>query len=208
MSGGYLDFTAGSVLTAAQLEQYCELQGILRFASAAARDSALSAVLEEGLFAYLVDTNTVTVYTGSAWSTVGPVHGALTSYTPTWTQSGTVTNTIEYSRYSRIGRRVEYQFALTATGSGTGANVMTLTLPVTAAYASAATAYGCYTFSDASVPSYWTGMIVLNSTTTMKFISSATGSSFTFLGTTNFTAAVASGDVLTGTIIYEAASDA
>ena len=42
---------------------------VLRFASASARDSALTGLTasDEGLMAYLQDTNVITVYTGAAW---------------------------------------------------------------------------------------------------------------------------------------------
>jgi len=42
-------------------------QGIMRFADAAARDTALSAVLAEGMMAYLDDTNEVLKYDGTDW---------------------------------------------------------------------------------------------------------------------------------------------
>ena len=58
MAAGYKDFVAGTVLAAADLEDYCELQSVMRFASAAARDTALSAVKTEGMLAYLLDVNT------------------------------------------------------------------------------------------------------------------------------------------------------
>jgi hypothetical protein len=45
------------------------MQGILVFASAAARDAAITAPAE-GQFAYLKDTNVTTYYTGSAWANV------------------------------------------------------------------------------------------------------------------------------------------
>jgi hypothetical protein len=43
------------------------MQGVLVFASAAARDAAITSA-QEGQFAYLKDTNTTTYYTGSAWT--------------------------------------------------------------------------------------------------------------------------------------------
>jgi hypothetical protein len=43
------------------------MQGVLVFASAAARDAAITSP-QEGQFAYLKDTNVTTYYTGSAWA--------------------------------------------------------------------------------------------------------------------------------------------
>jgi hypothetical protein len=41
------------------------------FADAAARDTALTGVLAEGMFAYLADTNTTVYYDGAAWQSFG-----------------------------------------------------------------------------------------------------------------------------------------
>jgi hypothetical protein len=68
---GYNLFLTGSVLTAAQVNNYLQEQAVMRFASSAARTSALSAVLAEGMMSYLADTNSVEVYNGSAWVAVG-----------------------------------------------------------------------------------------------------------------------------------------
>lgn len=130
MAAGYKDFTAGAILTAADLEDYNQNQSIMRFASAAARDTALSVVKTEGMFAYLIDVNTVTVYTGAAWSTIGPILGAWIAYTPTW--SGTLGNGTVAGAYQRIGRTVNFR-ASVIWGSTTShaAAVQSLTLPFT-----------------------------------------------------------------------------
>lgn len=66
---GYKTFNTGDVLTAAQVQYYLQNQSIMYFATAAARDAALTAgIPQEGMFAYLADSNTVTYYTGSAWT--------------------------------------------------------------------------------------------------------------------------------------------
>ena len=63
---GFKDFTTGEVLTAADVDGYL-MQGVLVFASAAARDAAITSP-QEGQFAFLKDTNTTMYYTGSAWA--------------------------------------------------------------------------------------------------------------------------------------------
>jgi len=63
---GFKDFVTGEVLTAADVDGYL-MQGVWVFASAAARDAAVTAP-QEGNFAYLKDTNVTTYYTGSAWA--------------------------------------------------------------------------------------------------------------------------------------------
>lgn len=68
---GYKLFTTGSVLTAAEVNTYLQQQTVMAFANSTARTSALSAVLAEGMMSYLLDTNAVEVYNGSAWVSVG-----------------------------------------------------------------------------------------------------------------------------------------
>ncbi len=64
---GYKLFNTGDVLTAAQVNTYLMEQTVMVFADAAARTSALSGVLTEGMVSYLKDTNAVEKYDGSAW---------------------------------------------------------------------------------------------------------------------------------------------
>jgi hypothetical protein len=68
---GYKLFATGDVLTAAQVNTYLNEQTVMVFASSAARTSALSGVLAEGMMSYLQDTNSVEVYNGSSWVNVG-----------------------------------------------------------------------------------------------------------------------------------------
>ena len=65
---GFKDFTTGEVLTAADVDGYL-MQGVWVFASATARDAAVTSP-QEGNFAYLKDTNVTTYYTGSAWANI------------------------------------------------------------------------------------------------------------------------------------------
>jgi hypothetical protein len=66
---GFKTFTTGEVLTAADVNGYL-MQGILVFASEAARNSAITAP-QEGQFAYTKDNNSLWYYTGSAWAASG-----------------------------------------------------------------------------------------------------------------------------------------
>jgi hypothetical protein len=68
---GYKLFNTGDVLTAAQVNTYLNEQTVMVFASSAARTSALSGVLAEGMVSYLQDTNAVEVYNGTSWVNVG-----------------------------------------------------------------------------------------------------------------------------------------
>lgn len=68
---GYKLFATGDVLTAAQVNTYLMQQTVMVFASSAARTTALSGVVAEGMVSYLLDTNATEVYDGSAWVGIG-----------------------------------------------------------------------------------------------------------------------------------------
>jgi trimeric autotransporter adhesin len=67
---GYKLFATGDVLTAAQVNTYLMQQTVMVFASSAARTSALSGVIAEGMLSYLTDTNALQYYDGAAWQDV------------------------------------------------------------------------------------------------------------------------------------------
>ena len=62
---GSKTFISGDVLTAADVNGYL-MQGVLVFASAAARTSAIASP-QEGQYSYLKDTNKTQYYDGAAW---------------------------------------------------------------------------------------------------------------------------------------------
>jgi len=65
---GFKTFATGDVLTAADTNGYL-MQGVWTFASAAARDAAVTSP-QEGNMCYLKDTDAVQYYSGSAWTAV------------------------------------------------------------------------------------------------------------------------------------------
>lgn len=67
---GFKEFLTGDVLTAADANGYLASQVVMVFASAAARTSAIASP-QEGMIAYLKDTNAVEKYDGAAWVSVG-----------------------------------------------------------------------------------------------------------------------------------------
>lgn len=214
MAEGYLDFTAGAMLTAAQLEEYCELQGIMRFASAAARDTALNLVKTEGMFAFLKDTNCLTVYTGSAWSTLGPGHGALSAWNPVWTQSGAVTKTVTFGSVWRFGRLAFANCVLTATGAGTASNIQTIDLPYTAKGDGIPIGTGYFNDVSASNQTFQCTVKTTSSGTKayliLPSVPGANAESVWIIGSgaSATTTAVASPDVIGINVIYECTSDA
>ena len=69
-NAGYHLFNTGDVLTASQVQFNLQNQTIMYFASSAARTSALSGVVVEGMFSYLADTNSTEYYDGAAWQSI------------------------------------------------------------------------------------------------------------------------------------------
>jgi hypothetical protein len=93
---GFKTFNTGDVLSAADVNGYL-MQGILVFASATARDAAITSP-QEGQFAFLKDTNVTTYYTGSAWANVD-----TTGMTNPMTTTGDVIYSSSGSTPARLG---------------------------------------------------------------------------------------------------------
>jgi len=73
---GFKTFLTGDVLTAADTNGYL-MQGVWVFASAAARDAAVTSP-QEGNMCYLKDTDALQSYSGTAWAAAG-ASGSMTS---------------------------------------------------------------------------------------------------------------------------------
>ena len=86
-------FTAGEVLTAANVQDFLMDQTVMVFSGTAARGSALgTSVIGEGMVTYQTDSNTITVYDGAVWQQVYPA--SVTSIAGTQVQfGGTATTT-------------------------------------------------------------------------------------------------------------------
>jgi len=74
---GFIEFTTGDVLTAADANGYLASQVVMVFADAAARTSAIASP-EEGMISFLKDTNSTEYYSGAAWVAIGGASGAIT----------------------------------------------------------------------------------------------------------------------------------
>ena len=137
---GYKLFATGDVLTAAQVNTYLMQQSVMVFASATARNTALSGVLSEGMVAYLLDTNDVTIYDGAAWNSfgAGDITGvtAGTGLTGGGT-SGSVTLTLDatvpvgYTTIATAAGTTTLTAASTHMQFFTGVTTQTIVLPVT-----------------------------------------------------------------------------
>lgn len=126
--------------------------------------------------------------------------GAWTAYTPTVTQVGAVAVTVGYSKYTRIGKTVIWNFYLAATGAGTAGTGVTITVPVTAAATEAIKGSGILYDVSTTTPynGTWTGA----STTTAGFTGDWSGGN-TWGLVPNL--ALAAGDLIRGHLVYEGA---
>ena len=89
---GSKTFVSGDVLTAADTNGYL-MQGVLVFASAAARTSAIASP-QEGQYSYLKDTNKTQYYDGAAWVDAGGGGKVLQVVNATYgTQASITSNT-------------------------------------------------------------------------------------------------------------------
>ena len=155
----------------------------------------------------VMGTGSSSITIGNASSTVlvhgVNINGQWASYTPTLTQSGTVTKTVTYSRYQRIGRLIRFQCYLAVTASGTANNPITVSLPETAAQASLPV--GTMYWYDASAGVNFINPAWLASTTTAGGLihGAATQIGQTQAGWPN---QLASGDAILFDITYEASS--
>ena len=64
---GYKLFSTGEVLTATNVNTYLMQQTVMVFASAAARTTALSGVVAEGMISYRSDAKVLEIYNGTTW---------------------------------------------------------------------------------------------------------------------------------------------
>lgn len=201
---GYQDSVNGTAVSEGFLDEEAK-QSVMKYASVAARsaDAALVAALREGMLFYLDDLNVLRVQrttTDTQDSTIGPVHGAWISYSPTW--SGTIGNGSVTGAYSRVGRLIHFRATVTwGSTSSHSASTQTLTLPLTLA---AAAAFGGGIHGQAGVSIGGTdyhAFPIPTSTTVVKFgISGITWSN-------TIPATFVNGNVMTVSGTYEAAAD-
>lgn len=76
MGLGRRTFAPGEVLTASNVMNYLQDQVVMNFAGTAARGSAIGTAIQEGMVTYQNDSNTMTVYVGSAWKNVFPANAS------------------------------------------------------------------------------------------------------------------------------------
>ena len=171
-NAGYHAFSTGDVLTAAQVQYNLQNQTIMYFASSAARTTALSGVLVEGMFSYLADTDSTEYYNGSAWTSISNP-GDITAVTAGTGISGGGTSgavTVTNSMATAITTNGDIIYG---TGSGTfsrlGIGSSAQVLTVSGGVPSWATPAGGSTFVGARAKATTTQTISHNSSATVLF---------------------------------------
>ena len=171
---GFKDFVTGEVLTAADVDGYL-MQGVLVFASAAARDAAITSP-QEGQCCYLKDTDVIQTYSGSAWVAVSA--SPWTSWTPTY-QNFTIGNATVTARYQQVGKltNVFCKIVFGSTTSFTAYPIIFFPSGLT----SARTAYftGTFIAEDVSAGNAFTGTVYIEGSAD-KFQGAATNASSTY----------------------------
>jgi hypothetical protein len=163
---GFKDFLAGSVLTAADTNGYMASQTNMVFATAAARDAAITAP-QEGMIAVLKDSDGVFMYNGTAWiqdSGIAP----YTAFTPTlggWTLG----NGTFVTEYKVLGKMVHYygRFTFGSTSAVGASGNFTITLPETSAFGVESIQTGVGQFRDLSTAINVIGQTGMQSTSVM-----------------------------------------
>jgi hypothetical protein len=126
-----------------------------------------------------------------------------TGYTPTLTQSGTVTKTVTYAKYTQNGKTVTVTMAMSVTGAGSAGSSILIGLPVTAAAATGNHGIGTAAVVDNSTSTRYTGIAQINSTTTFGIAPDSASGAPNFLGA-NPSFALASPDSIVAFLTYEA----
>ena len=188
---GFKDFVTGEVLTAADVDGYL-MQGVWVFASAAARDAAVTSP-QEGNFAYLKDTNVTTYYTGSAWANLD-----TTGMTNPMTTTGDTIYSSSGSTPARLGIGSTGQVLTVASGvpswatpaSGGGMTLIN----------SGGTALSGNTITISSIPADYKKLYIVvvgavgSGGNTSFRLNGDTGSNYFYRSTTNSGASSISGD--------------
>lgn len=141
------------------------------------------------------------IYDGTQFQLINPA-SLWTAFTPSLSQSASVSFTNNYSKYIVNGKTVFFQCSLVATSAGTAANAITVSLPVATSSASVFRVIGSASFYDANVTTMYNLAAYTFSTTSVGFTGDTTGGN-AFGAVPAVTIAV--GDYVNLAVTYEAA---
>lgn len=203
MANKYRAWVDGEVLTSANLIDFIQ-KGCLIVCDSSA-DYPDSSTRREGMAVYDKALDCELVFDGTNWvRTVAVTTTGVQTWTPTLTQSGTVTNTATEARYIRTGCVVEAWGYLSVTGSGTTNNNVTVSLPVTASGNASGATIGEVSLIVNSVS--YIGVAQITSSTTISFRVAPGNAAASIGGTLSFgttpNVALASGDTIRFHIRY------
>lgn len=157
-------------------------------------------------FYYATDTGVLSYSNGVAWTDLTPgttALGAWTSYTPTWTSTGTAPtagNSAFTGAYGKIGKTVSFNVYFPMGSTATfGTGLYRWALPV----ASTGQVIGSGYIYDSSANAVWTVSLLRVTTTTFRLLFTAGGGLYDVSQTAPFTWAVA--DEINVACTYEAA---
>jgi hypothetical protein len=128
-----------------------------------------------------------------------------TTFTGVVKQSVTLSASTNTCRYAQVNKLIHVSFYFVISSTGTTGNRVEVNLPVTAASSSIRTV-GFGTIRDQSALTTYNVVPVLNSTTTVAFLSTSATSLTNYFGVTGGpTVTLASSDTVRCSIVYEAA---
>lgn len=126
--------------------------------------------------------------------------GAWTSYTPTVTQNGTRTATINYAKYCVFNKFCVVNVDIEITNAGTAGNILTVSAPINL-NTTVTRSLGAALFYDLSATDVILLNVVRDTASTFRFVSDAS-TSLTGFGSSP-SLAVASGDIISFSAAYE-----
>lgn len=129
--------------------------------------------------------------------------GTWNDYTPTFTQSATITKTVNWARYTQLNKWVQVSVKLTATSGGTFPNVIKIGLPVNASTNNYVMGTAIYVDDSDNPDTYHTIFCVYDSASTVAFRKTDEYSVLATLWGIGYPQ-IASGDVMYMNIAYEA----
>jgi hypothetical protein len=129
MGSGFKTFTAASVLTAADLNNFCQSQSVMYFATTAARDTAITSPVD-GMVAYIGSNDAnegLYTYNGTAWrkgpgwnAPWGVMGVSLTTATTSSTTATAIDTGLSIAFSHVANRRYRYSYSVHAFASATG----------------------------------------------------------------------------------------